>query len=690
MIKKLIIITIVILVLLVFTFVSGQSGNVVVGGNKQRGVILNPIVPTANGSGGGSGGGGGNLTNDTVIQLINQYAWRLDASNDDDISSDWNMHSFNFTGLNGLIFNGTLYQIIYTDNVANLNIKALGVTIESDLPRLGTGRNTAVSLEFDVEGGNDGTIVFHNASSSIFNFSNFETNEYWFFEDSINVSRDINATLVYAQNLCYANGTNSSGGICGNGTQGIAVETDPRWSANLTVINNTNCPAGNYSFGLLGNGTWRCRSDVDTGITVETDPIWTSNLTVMNATECPAGNYSYGILGNATWKCRSDLSGSGATFDNTNIAYLNNSQTFTLANNFSANTIFKGNVTIDNNLTVRNFSAFMNNMMLLAGRQLQLGGTGTYLTADGVTGVLAGTIIELNGTVLSLGTRLTTGVALNFLSSGGSNGIITYNNASNRNTFDFTRTGGALVPLIFATWFPSTTVNNINLTFGGAGNSIFQANVNHSVFTGMVNITRNLNVTGNTTTSYIISNGSRLTDVCFANGTNCQNTSSGGGGNGTEIPSQNNASIFFSITTEANSTSASTQFGFFNNASYSGGIRYTNNTNASGASLTITSGNITFTKRGKIFFDLSLLFEIDGNDFTVSIQKNSAKIYNHNAFLPTLDSVCDNEGNIDIPLILDVEVGDNISITGTQGSNTCLDGGMQSLNGTMLNIFQIA
>jgi hypothetical protein len=53
-----------------------------------------------------------------------------------------------------------------------------------------------------------------------------------------------------------------------------------------------------------------------TGAGGETDPIWSSNFTNMQ-TDCPTGNYSYGIYSNGTLKCRSDISGtsSGNYFD---------------------------------------------------------------------------------------------------------------------------------------------------------------------------------------------------------------------------------------------------------------------------------------------------------------------------------------------------------------------------------------
>jgi len=70
----------------------------------------------------------------------------------------------------------------------------------------------------------------------------------------------------------------------------------------------------------------------------------TFNVTYNNILnqECPTGNYTYAIQSNGSILCRDDLSGSSGT-DNTNIAYLNNSQTFTGVNTFSDENTYLGN-----------------------------------------------------------------------------------------------------------------------------------------------------------------------------------------------------------------------------------------------------------------------------------------------------------------------------------------------------------
>lgn len=71
----------------------------------------------------------------------------------------------------------------------------------------------------------------------------------------------------------------------------------------------------------------------------------TAALSALNQTQCPAGNYSFGIYLNGTFMCRSDTSGSGGSADFTNVAYFNRSVSWG-NNNITANWFFgKINVT---------------------------------------------------------------------------------------------------------------------------------------------------------------------------------------------------------------------------------------------------------------------------------------------------------------------------------------------------------
>lgn len=56
-------------------------------------------------------------------------------------------------------------------------------------------------------------------------------------------------------------------------------ETDPIFSANFTNM-QIDCVAGNYTYGVYGNGTLKCRSDAS-GAAAETDPYWTANYTTI-------------------------------------------------------------------------------------------------------------------------------------------------------------------------------------------------------------------------------------------------------------------------------------------------------------------------------------------------------------------------------------------------------------------------
>jgi hypothetical protein len=48
------------------------------------------------------------------------------------------------------------------------------------------------------------------------------------------------------------------------GPHSNTTETDPKWGSNFTNM-IVDCDTGNYSYGMHPNGTWKCRSEVDTG-----------------------------------------------------------------------------------------------------------------------------------------------------------------------------------------------------------------------------------------------------------------------------------------------------------------------------------------------------------------------------------------------------------------------------------------
>lgn len=200
--------------------------------------------------------------------------------------------------------------------------------------------------------------------------------------------------------------------------------------------------------------------------------------------------------------CLSNGTGCSATsFNNTNVAYLNNSQIFTGLNNFTRNTIMS-NLTV-NNLTVLNFSSFYNNISLLPNRAIQLGGAGAYVSGDGTTAQLSGTIGWINAVILQTCTGGFTACAFNFLTSGGTNGVLTFTNSSGRSYWTLTRTGNQYVPVVFSTWYPNELTTYFNFTTSGGRNDTFNLNFNNTVINRDVNITRNLNVLGNITSKTI-------------------------------------------------------------------------------------------------------------------------------------------------------------------------------------------
>jgi len=123
----------------------------------------------------------------------------------------------------------------------------------------------------------------------------------------------------------------SSGYFKGDGSllTGITVADDSIQIKYQNVTTWPNCGANEH---LDSDGsTLSCTTTVDT----EIDPIFAANFTNMQV-DCPAGNYSYGIFGNGTLKCRNDETGAGASVDYDNIAMLNQTNTgnITLSNDF--------------------------------------------------------------------------------------------------------------------------------------------------------------------------------------------------------------------------------------------------------------------------------------------------------------------------------------------------------------------
>ncbi|MCX8158888.1 MAG: YfhO family protein [Candidatus Pacearchaeota archaeon] len=74
-------------------------------------------------------------------------------------------------------------------------------------------------------------------------------------------------------------------GTLANGTlscvEVINYESDPFWKANFSNMQN-DCPIGNYAYGVFGNGSLKCRTDVSGNN--ETDPLWTANYSLMEMT----------------------------------------------------------------------------------------------------------------------------------------------------------------------------------------------------------------------------------------------------------------------------------------------------------------------------------------------------------------------------------------------------------------------
>jgi len=92
-------------------------------------------------------------------------------------------------------------------------------------------------------------------------------------------------------------------------------ESDPNWAANFTNM-QIDCGAGNYSYGIYSNGTWKCRSDMDVDTNVSTicslDEVLLGNSTCWStAIFLSTYNETYaGLINNASY-----LSTFNSTYD---------------------------------------------------------------------------------------------------------------------------------------------------------------------------------------------------------------------------------------------------------------------------------------------------------------------------------------------------------------------------------------
>jgi len=101
-------------------------------------------------------------------------------------------------------------------------------------------------------------------------------------------------------------------------------EIDPIWAANSSTVARTgNCPAGQ----VVQNTTTVGVQCTTPSAGAESDPHWSANFTNMQ-TDCPSGDYAYGVGGNGTLRCRQDHTGSGSGLTP---VYLGNNLTATSA-----------------------------------------------------------------------------------------------------------------------------------------------------------------------------------------------------------------------------------------------------------------------------------------------------------------------------------------------------------------------
>lgn len=459
-----------------------------------------PIAPTSSSSSNGSG--------------INQsYAdatyWRVDAGNDGRYNpvSSWTMGFSYFNFNHSTITTGGIRWYNQTNSVTASIDKFLSRLTIADLDTIdiqSRGSNIVVN--------NSGTTFFKNAISP-----------------TVNSSWDaVQANNVFAGNVCSL-------------VAGVYVNC-PTNAINFTgSFNVTGNISATYYFGngsrlkdvCLSNGT-NCQTVIVNGSSFNQSY---ANLLAQN---CPTGQVVNGTLANGTFICVTSSSSGAANF--TNVAFLNQTQNFTRINSFYGVTQLT-NLTM---LTTANTSGLEYLPTAVGGRwrSLQLEQQKYNLYESGNTrygfGVNAGDMILYSGAVVS-GQGFTFGAMSTsdgstftpFVNYAPSDNLVTEQGSLATGTvgsqelsrFERKTNGGVsfaqVASLKVGRWDPVTNFepdSSLDIWLKNSSTDDNQTDIKVAQFRS----NGDLNVSKNVLANFYLGNGSKLSDVCLANGTNCQ------------------------------------------------------------------------------------------------------------------------------------------------------------------------
>jgi len=170
---------------------------------------------------------------------------------------------------------------------------------------------------------------------------------------------------------------------CTNGTGGIKQETDPIWTANSTAVAykaKAETITGSWTYNTL---TFRNAGLISNNKGIFFTPsVWSgayiiadSGAGFLNITGNPAIKFTGNISSNLDicdgyGNCLSDPSGSGGLTNLTNVAYLNNTQTFTGQNTFTNLATFNGMTTFNNQLLFNQKTTHFGDIDLQSGNMI--------------------------------------------------------------------------------------------------------------------------------------------------------------------------------------------------------------------------------------------------------------------------------------------------------------------------------
>ncbi len=238
--------------------------------NEQRGIFLERI-PT-------------NISAADINQTGNSLFWRLDASNDDQLSSIWDMGGFGFNNLNM-----TNEMIFFDDTPLTFGTdEDLQITWGSVLGRLELRPPSGQNIDLQFTGNlNSGRITWDNTENQ--------------FQISEHVLITTGEQLRFGSDVSFPQG---------------------KW---ILVFDGDNLIMTNR----LGTGEWKINSTVN----------FTQNISV--------DGFYLGNGSQLTDVCLIDLSNCMSFFNNTNVAYANNTNNFTENQNFDNNINLNGNLSSD-------------------------------------------------------------------------------------------------------------------------------------------------------------------------------------------------------------------------------------------------------------------------------------------------------------------------------------------------------